>query len=89
METIISLPIFITKEGNWFVASCPVLSIATQGETEEDVKENMNDLINEYMNDPDTHKPALEDIISSSVSMITIPVKINDVKSETPAIATA
>jgi len=24
-------PIFITKEGKWFVAECPVLGIATQG----------------------------------------------------------
>ena len=48
------LPIIIMKEKKWFVASCPLLNIATQGETEQEVKENMDDLIDEYLQDPDT-----------------------------------
>ena len=54
----IPLPILVTKEGKWFVASCPILDIATQGKTEKEVKENMIELINEYMIDPDTPKPS-------------------------------
>lgn len=46
------LPIVISKEGKWFVASCPILDIATQGKTEEEVKEMMQDLINDYFKDP-------------------------------------
>ncbi|MCD6522122.1 MAG: type II toxin-antitoxin system HicB family antitoxin [Candidatus Diapherotrites archaeon] len=57
MKRAVPLPIVITKEGKWFVASCPILDIATQGRTEKEVKENMKDLINEYMRDPDTPKP--------------------------------
>jgi predicted RNase H-like HicB family nuclease len=53
---IISFPFLISKEEKWFVASCPLLSIATQGMTEEEVKGNMVDLIEEYMEDPDTQK---------------------------------
>jgi len=53
---IISFPVLISKEKKWFVASCPMLDIATQGRTEEEVKENMVDLIEEYMEDPDTQK---------------------------------
>ena len=34
-----------------------MLDIATQGRTEEEVKENMVDLIEEYKEDPDTQKP--------------------------------
>jgi predicted RNase H-like HicB family nuclease len=34
-----------------------MLDIATQGRTEEEVKENMADLIEEYMEDPDTQNP--------------------------------
>ena len=60
---IVSFPILISKEGGWFVASCPMLDIATQGRTEEEVKENMADLIEEYMDDSDTPKP-----VSSSPS---------------------
>lgn len=76
---IISLPIFIAKEGKWFVACCPLLEIATQGKTEAEVKENMKDLIDEYMNDPDTAKPGLENIMSASVTMTTIPVRLEGV----------
>jgi len=51
---VISLSIIISREGKWYVASCPVLYIATQRATEEEVKENMKDLIKEYLEDPDT-----------------------------------
>ena len=53
---IISFPFLISKEGKWFAACCPMLGIAKQGRTEEEVKENMVDLIEEYMEDPDTQK---------------------------------
>jgi len=76
---IISFPVLISKEGKWFVACCPMLDIATQGKTEEEVKENMVDLIEEYMEDPDTQKPDWETIMSTSVTMAPIPVKIRGV----------
>jgi len=56
-ETEITLPIVIMKEGKWFVASCPSLDIATQGESEQEARENMVDLIDEYLSDEDTPKP--------------------------------
>ncbi len=89
MERIVSLPIFIAKENEWFVAACPILDIATQGKTEAEVRENMKTLIEDYMSDPDTYKPPLRDIISSSVSMTTIPIKVNYVHGKTPAAAPA
>ena len=42
---VISFPVLISKEGKWFVACCPILDIATQGRTEEEVKENMVDSV--------------------------------------------
>jgi predicted RNase H-like HicB family nuclease len=74
MTTQVPFPILITKEGKWFVASCPILEIATQGKTEKEVKENMTELINEYLNDPDTPKPSLDDLMS--LSLANVPVKI-------------
>jgi len=68
-------PIFITKEGKWFVVACPILGIATQGKTEKEVKENIKDLIKEYLKDPDTPKPKLKEFSFSSLSYI--PVKIS------------
>ena len=74
MTVQIPLPILITKENKWFVASCPILDIATQGKTEKEIKENMAELINEYLSDPDTTKPSLEDLMSLSIT--NIPVKV-------------
>ncbi|RZB32692.1 MAG: hypothetical protein AEth_00370 [Candidatus Argoarchaeum ethanivorans] len=82
---IISFPVLISKEGKWFVACCPMLDIATQGRTEEEVKENMADLIEEYMQDHDTEKPDWESILSTSVTMTSIPVNIRDVYRGTKA----
>ncbi len=65
----ISLPIVIFKEGEWFVASCPLLDIATQGKSEQEVRENMVDLIDEYLSDEDTIKPT-QDLKMASLSYI-------------------
>ena len=74
MTVQVPLPILIAKENKWFVASCPILEIATQGKTEKEVKENIAELINEYLNDPDTAKPSMEDLMS--LSLANIPVQI-------------
>ena len=63
MSVQVPLPILITKENKWFVASCPLLDIATQGKTEKEVKENMAELITEYLSDPDTAKPSSENLL--------------------------
>ena len=67
----ISFPIVIMKEGAWFVASCPSLDIATQGKTEQEVRENMKELIDEYVNDKDTVKPEI-DLESTSLSFVNV-----------------
>ena len=75
---MIPLTIFIAKEDEWFVASCPLLDIATQGKSEDEVKENIRDLIDEYMSDPDTSKPKLKTIMSASAVMTTVPIKMRN-----------
>jgi predicted RNase H-like HicB family nuclease len=60
MTIQVPFPVIITKEDKWFVASCPLLGIATQGKTEKEVKENMADLINDYLSDPDAPKQSIE-----------------------------
>lgn len=73
---IVPLPIIISREDKWFVASCPLLDVATQGKTEEEVRGNIKELIEEYMKDPDTTKPAMKAIMSTSVSLLNIPVEM-------------
>ncbi len=67
-------PVFITTEGKWFVAECPIFNIATQGKTEKEVKENIKDLIIEYLNDPDTPKEPLRKIKDSSLNYIPVSI---------------
>ena len=89
MAVQLPLPILIAKEGKWFVASCPILDIATQGKTENEVKENMADLINEYLRDPDTPKPSLEDLMSLSLANIPVSVPEGVIHRKTSTIASA
>ncbi len=57
MSVRIPFPIVITRENKWFVVSCPILDIATQGKSEKEARENISDLIVQYMKDIDTQKP--------------------------------
>jgi predicted RNase H-like HicB family nuclease len=69
-----ALPIIIAREGRWYVASCPVLDIATQGKSEDEVKRNISALIREYMRDPDTKKPNMKSLMT--LSLATVPVTV-------------
>ena len=70
----IPLPVVVMKEKEWFVASCPPLNIATQGVTEQEVKENMGDLIDEYLQDPDIPKPEITlESVSLTIMQRTLP----------------
>ncbi|MHB1830700.1 MAG: hypothetical protein ACYCO0_04885 [Candidatus Micrarchaeaceae archaeon] len=42
----------------WYVTSCPLLDIATQGKSENDTKKDINALIKEYTKGPDTKNQA-------------------------------
>ncbi len=72
----VSLPVVITRERKWFVVACPLLDIATQGKNEKEVRENMEDLIEDYFQDPDTPKPTIKTMMSTSVSVINMPIKV-------------
>ena len=81
---VILFPIVKMKEGNWFVASCPSLDIATQGKTEEEAKENMQELIQEYLNDKDTAKPSASvELTSLSFIRAKLPMDDNHRKAKT------
>ena len=90
MEKIINkiefpFPVFITKEGKWFVAECSLLGIAAQGRTEPEVKENIKDLIKEYIEDKDISKPNLRRLISSSLNYIPVKISRQFIYGKTPA----
>lgn len=54
-----------------------MLGIATQGRSEKEVKENMADLIKDYLSDPDTPKHSIKDFTTSSLSYVPVPVMSN------------
>ena len=70
----IALPIVIAREGRWYVASCPLLDIASQGKTEPEVKKNIQALINEYLADPDTPKLNIKSLLD--LSLTTVPITV-------------
>ncbi len=76
---VVPFPILISREGKWFIASCPLLDIATQGKTENEVKENMKELIEEYMKDKDTPKPEIKTIMTASIAITNIPIRMKGV----------
>lgn len=41
----LKLPIIIQKKQKWYIASCPVLDVVTQGETKKRAKENLFDAL--------------------------------------------
>ena len=66
------LPVVFGKEGRWYVTSCPVLDLATQGSTEKEARENIEDLIHEYLSDPDTPKPDFAHLSFPSLSYVEV-----------------
>ena len=51
-----------------------------------EVKENMKDLIKEYLEDPDTPKPDLEEI---ETTLTTVTIKIKDYHGKAASVASA
>ena len=47
----------ISKEGNWYVANCPELEIASQGESVESALENLREAMELYLQDEDAKVP--------------------------------
>jgi predicted RNase H-like HicB family nuclease len=68
----IMFPVVFGKEGKWYVASCPILDIATQGATEKEARENIKDLIREYLTDKDTPKPNYANFSFPSLSYVEV-----------------
>ena len=45
VQIVAQFPVKITKRRRWFLASCPVLDIQTQGETEKEAKKNLGEAL--------------------------------------------
>lgn len=45
IDFVIELPINLEKKGKWFISSCPILDVYSQGRTEEEAKENIIDAL--------------------------------------------
>ena len=43
------IPVEIKKKDKWFIASCPVLDVVTQGKTENSAKRNLGDALELFL----------------------------------------
>lgn len=46
------------QEGEWFVAQCLEVDVATQGETEAEAVENLKEALELYFEEPTANRPA-------------------------------
>ena len=60
----VSLPLQIIKDGNAFVASCPVLDIATQGSTFEEAEKMFDELVKIFVEELDHMGTTAEYLLS-------------------------
>ena len=49
IEIDFKLPIKLIKRKKWYVASCPVLDVVTQGETKRKAKENLKEALSLFI----------------------------------------
>ena len=78
MEKIISVPFVVFKSpsgSKWYIASCPVLDISTQGETYEEAVKNIKEAIELYFEDEDTEKPTQESLESLRAGFLSVNVR--------------
>lgn len=70
----IPFPGIIRKEGKWFIATTPILELCARGKTEEDAIESLKAMIEDYMSDPDTTKPNIENVVHMEIKITNIPI---------------
>ena len=49
VEMRLEVPCEVSQEGKWYVASCPVLDVYSQGETEEKAKANLAEAVSAFL----------------------------------------
>ena len=91
MENTISVPFVVFKSpsgSKWYIATCPVLDIATQGETYEKAVKNIKEVIELYLEDEDTEKPTRESLESLRAGFVSVNLR-RDTHRKTKVTATA
>jgi predicted RNase H-like HicB family nuclease len=48
----------VSREGKWYVATCPELGVTSQGKTVEESIDNLKEAIELYLEDEDARVPA-------------------------------
>lgn len=75
VRSIIPIPVIFSREGAWFIATCPVFDLVTQGKTQKEAEDMMADMLKEYVQDKDVPKPPIR-VMTSYVSVSFMPIKL-------------
>lgn len=57
----------VWREGNWYVAQCLELDVASQGETEDEALSNLKEALELYFEPPQATRPPLLRLIEVEV----------------------
>ncbi len=68
----IPIPVIAFKENDWFIAESPLFDLAAQGKSEKEAIDDLKSMIDDYMSDPDTKKPEVEQMVDMHVSFTNI-----------------
>lgn len=68
----IPIPIIAFKENDWFIAESPLFDLAAQGKSEKEAIDDLKLMIDDYMSDPDTKKPEIEQMVDMHISFTNI-----------------
>jgi predicted RNase H-like HicB family nuclease len=63
----------IYKEGEWFVALCPELDVASQGETQSEARENLREAVELFLDCASAEE--IQQRLASSVEVESLDVK--------------
>ncbi len=70
MQHMSKLPVLTWKEGDVYVADCPAVRIASQGETEQEALDNLKEAIELYFEDaPGMQPPSCGDLHAREIEV--------------------
>ena len=83
IKITLSLPVKVVKKKKWYVASCPALDVASQGDTEGSAKAHLQEALVAFL-ESCLERGVLEEVLQECGFAPLVPGKADAEASETP-----